>query len=143
MSISSDSVTEVIHCRARIKLSLAGSISDAHYVPGLLDLLGRDLTLDLFNAPQREQFRMEAVRLKAEGLNQYEIARELRTNQTVISKALLLNEQMIGSGMSSPYVMLSEPPADYPKLRRHKNAHYMFQIARGVSAAYNLSPSAY
>jgi site-specific DNA recombinase len=117
--------------RARIKLSLAGNISDAHYVPGLLDLLGRSLTLDLFNAPQREQFRMEAVRLKAEGLNQYEIARELRTSQAAISKALLLNAQMLDRGLSSPCVVLSEPPADYPKLRRHKNAHYTFRPLEG------------
>ena len=43
--------------RARVKLTMAGSIKDAEWVPGLADLLSREITVDLFDPPQREQIR--------------------------------------------------------------------------------------
>jgi len=117
--------------RARIKLSLSGSISHAHLVPGLQDLLTRELTIDLFQPPQREQFRGDAVRLAKEGLNQHEIALRLGITQAAVSKSLLLNGDMTADGLSNPYIILREPPTDYPKLRRHKNPRYNFTRVEG------------
>ena len=51
--------------RAKLKLNLGSSIADSHRLPGLESLLSRDLTLDLFDPPQRERIRNEAVRLAA------------------------------------------------------------------------------
>ena len=52
--------------RARVRLALEGAAPDAKYVPGLGALLGRTVTLDLFERPpQRERIREEAVRLAA------------------------------------------------------------------------------
>jgi hypothetical protein len=34
-------------------------------------------------------------------------------------------------GLVSPYVPVAEPPADYPKLRRHRNPKYRFAPVEG------------
>lgn len=119
--------------RARIRLNLAGSIPDAAASPELQQLLSRELTLDLFEPPQRELIRPVAVRLAAAGLEQREIARRLEGNptQTAVCNALNLHQQMLDQGLASPYVFLEEPPEDYHKLRRHKNKKYSFQTKPG------------
>lgn len=119
--------------RAKICLNLAGSIPDAAASTELQQLLSRELTLDLFEPPQRELIRPEAVRLAAAGLEQREIARRLDGNptQTAVWKALKLHQQMLEQGLTSPYIFLDEPPDDYKKLRRHKNKKYSFQAKAG------------
>jgi len=34
-------------------------------------------------------------------------------------------------GLTSPYVLVTEPPEDYPKLRRHRNPKYSFRPREG------------
>ncbi|QDT86309.1 hypothetical protein [Gimesia chilikensis] len=119
--------------RAKICLNLAGSIPDAAASTELQQLLSRELTLDLFEPPQRELIRPEAVRLAAAGLEQREIASRLDGNptQTAVWKALKLHQQMLEQGLTSPYIFLDEPPDDYKKLRRHRNKKYSFQPKPG------------
>lgn len=121
--------------RAKIKLNLAGSVQDAELVPGLVELLTRDVTIDLFDRPpQRERIRVEAVRLDAEGVPQRQIAARLpdeKPRLPAIQKALALDRSMKEQGLETPYVLLTEPPEDYPKLRRHKNPKYHFQPREG------------
>lgn len=119
--------------RAKIRLNLAGSIPDAATSPELQQLLSQELTLDLFEPPQRELIRPEAVRLAAAGLEQRQIARQLEgvISQAAVWNALKLNQQMLDLGLSSPYVFLEEPPEDYHKLCRHKNKKYSFRAKPG------------
>ncbi|QDU05392.1 hypothetical protein V6x_51280 [Gimesia chilikensis] len=119
--------------RAKIRLNLAGSISDATTFPKLQQLLSREMPLDLFEPPQRELIRPEVVRLATTGLEQREIARQLEGNptQTAVWKSLQLHQKMLEQGLTNPYTLLDEPPDDYKKLRRHKNPKYSFQIKEG------------
>jgi hypothetical protein len=121
--------------RAKVKLTLAGIVPDAVLVPGLGDLLTRDLTLDLFERPpQRERIRVEAVRLEADHVPQRKIAALLtdeKPKQAAVQKALNLDRKMQELEVASPYVLVTEPPEDYPKLRRHKNPKYSFQPRDG------------
>jgi hypothetical protein len=119
--------------RARVKLDLTGCISDLAYVPGLGPLLTHVVTLDLFVPPERERIREEAVHLAALGMKQRDIAKRLSkpTSQPVVQKALALDRMMKERGFTTPYEILSEPPADYAKLRRHKNARYEFRPLDG------------
>jgi len=121
--------------RARIKLDLAGHIADAERVPRLKTHLSRVLTIDLFEKPpQRERIRMEVVQLAADGVPQREIARLLKDEtpkQPVVQQALALDRKMRELGIDTPYVVLHEPPDDYPKLRRHKNPKYRFEPLEG------------
>jgi hypothetical protein len=117
--------------RARIKLDLAGHLADAEHVPELRARLSRVLTVDLFERPpQRERIRDEVVRLSAEGVPQREIARRLtdeRPKLPAVQNALALDHTMRVLGLDTPYIVLHEPPNDYPKLRRHRNAKYTFK----------------
>jgi len=119
--------------RAKVRLDLAGSVPDLNLVPGLRDLLTGELTLDLFEPPQRERIREEAVRLTAQGLNQREIAEQLREKptQTAMQRALVLQRKMCERGLDMPFVPMMEPPQDYPKLRRHLNRKYKFEPLEG------------
>jgi hypothetical protein len=119
--------------RARVELALAGVVPDAQHAPGLGQLLKRELTLDLFEAPQRERIREEAVRLAAQGLRQREIAERLpgKPTPTAVQRALALQDKMCALGLTTPYVDVLEPPPDYPKLRRQQNPKYRFTPLEG------------
>ncbi len=120
--------------RAKVTLALAGIVPDAQLVPGLGGLLNRELSLDLFEQPpQRERIREEAVRLAASGLTQRQIAARLseRPKLPAVQKALALDQTMRQSGLNSPYVVVTEPPEDYSKLKRHRNSKYAFQPREG------------
>ncbi len=121
--------------RARIRLDLAGSVPDAERVSGLKEMLNRVETLDLFERPpQRERIREEAVRLAASGFTQRQICAKLKEEKPklpVVQQALALDETMKNLGVDSPYVMVLEPPTDYPKLKRHLNPKYEFRPLEG------------
>lgn len=120
--------------RAKIKLALAGTVSDAALVPGLPELLTRDFTIDLFEKPpQRERIREESARLAAQDLKPRQIAAQLeeQPKYQVVQQALALDRRMKELGLATPYVPVTEPPDDYPKLRRHKNVNYSFQPREG------------
>ena len=121
--------------RARATLSLAGVAPDARRAAGLGDLLTREVTLDLFDPPQRERIRADAVRLAAAGLDQRDIARRLPepATQAAVSDALALDRRMRESGLDTPYVWVAAPPADYPKLRRHLHPRYRFEPLPGYT----------
>jgi hypothetical protein len=91
------------------------------------------ITLDLFAPIQREAIRQGAVKLEQEKVKQRDIAALLpeRPSQAAVSKAILLNRFMTEAGMTEPFVRIDEPPADYAKLRRHKNEKYRFEPLDG------------
>jgi hypothetical protein len=117
--------------RARVELVLSGIVSDARHVPGLQELLTRNITVDLFEAPQREQIRLEAVRLASQGMEQRQIARCLEVTQPAVGAALALARAMRARGLESPYELVTEPPEDYPRLRRHGHGSYRFEPVGG------------
>jgi hypothetical protein len=118
--------------RAKVNLDLVGSFADAALVPGLRELLQQELTLDLFTPPQRERIREKVVELSTDS-DQRKISVQLPepATQAAVSKALALQRRMCEMGLSSPYVLVDEPPADYPKLRRHNHSRYKFEMREG------------
>jgi hypothetical protein len=107
---------------------LDGIVSDAGLVPALRPLLSRMVTIDLFEPPQRERIREQAVRLAADGLGPKAITQRIpeRPTTTAVQNALALQRTMEELGLTTPYVTVLQPPDDYPKLRRHKNSKYRF-----------------
>lgn len=114
--------------RAKVRLNLVGSIDDAALVPGLRELLSTDLTLDLFETPSREEIRETVVALS--GTNKQREIDALSPgkvwSQTELGQAKQLNKKMLELGLTTPYVVIHEPPPDYTKLRRHKHPDYKF-----------------
>ena len=119
--------------RAKITLNLAGTFPDLNLLLGCHDSLTQELTLDLFDPPQRERIREESVRLAATGMKPTAISRaiEERPTATAVRNALALQRQMSSFGLDSPYVAVLDPPDDYPKLRRHKHPRYSFKPLPG------------
>ena len=122
-----------LHPRAKVTLNLAGTYPDLNLLPGCHRLLTQELTLDLFDPPQPERIREASVRLAATGMKPTAIAREIkeRPTATAVRNALGLHQKMLSCGLDNPYVVVSDPPDDYPKLRRHKNARYSFKPLPG------------
>lgn len=119
--------------RAKVRLNLGGTFPDLNLVPGMAEMLTQDLTLDLFEAPQRERIRQEAVQLHSSGKGPKAISRMIaeKPTATAVQKALALHRKMLSLGLSSPFVTLQAPPDDYSKLRRHKHARYRFEPLEG------------
>jgi len=123
--------------RARVRLALDGIIPDAALVPGIDGLLRREVTFDLFELPQRERIRSDAVKWKATGLGPKAIAAKIaettneRPTATAVQHALALHNRVLDLGLTSPYIQVVEPPEDHPKLRRHKNPKYRFVPLEG------------
>ncbi|HEX8911280.1 MAG TPA: recombinase family protein [Humisphaera sp.] len=117
--------------RAELTIRLDGLAPDLAHVPEVPEFLTRRVTVDLFEPPQRAAIRARAVALAAEGLGQREVAARLGVTQTAVHDALDLERTMRARGLADPYVPLAEPPADYPKLRRHRNRKYRFERLEG------------
>ncbi len=131
-SISSVNVMEVACIRERACGWPLRYLQPHAIVPGLETLLTREVTIDLFEPPQRERIRTQAAEWAAIGLGPKAIAAEIaassaeRPSDTAVQNALSLHARMRDLGLASPYVMVDSPPHDYPKLRRHKNGRYQF-----------------
>jgi site-specific DNA recombinase len=68
------------------------------------------------------------VRLAATGMKLPAIAEAIqeRPSLGMIKKALALHQEMEVRQLESPYVVVFDPPEDYPKVRRHRQPRYKF-----------------
>jgi DNA invertase Pin-like site-specific DNA recombinase len=121
--------------RARVELNLGQLTPQLQsFEPGLT-LLNRQLTVDLFDPPQREQFRRQVVDLRASGRTEREVARELGITVTAVQRAAALARKMEVMGLADAYVPVTAPPGDYAKLRRHHHGRYEFAPLDGFPLA--------
>ena len=117
--------------RAHVDLDLSGILPDVRpLLPSPSPLLRR-VVIDLFTPPDRERIRADVMRRTSEGAEQRAIAAELNVTQAAVSQSLIFARRMQDAGLSSPYLRVSEPPADYTRLRRHKHPRYRFTPLSG------------
>jgi hypothetical protein len=118
--------------RAQVKLNLAGHIRAAHLSPELIRLTESTITIDLFERPMHDRIRKDCVRLAAEHGGPKAIAAQLDgVSVRDVTRALDLHERMSDLGLDDPYVMVTGPPDDINKFRRHRNARYRFTPLEG------------
>ncbi|WP_437222741.1 recombinase family protein [Planctomicrobium sp. SH661] len=119
--------------RAKIKLSLGGIVSDMGRTPMVQEFLTRELTLDLFAPITRVDIREVAVRRCGAKEKQREVAASLNTHQATVQRALLLDRLMRERGLTSPFELVTEPPAESEsrKLKRSRNPRYRFERREG------------
>ncbi len=89
-------------------------------------MLSRDMTVNLFDAPQRVAMRERVVGLIEKGTFQREAGAALGITQPAVQNALKLHAAMQAAGVADPYRPLAGPPNDYKKLRRHLHPRYRF-----------------
>jgi hypothetical protein len=118
--------------RATATIALASVVPALQDMPEIAQLLNRSVTLDLFTPPGRIRIREDAVRMTAEGMEQREIAAKIGgIQQYMVYRVLRLDQLMKACGLSDPYVLLTEPPADYTKLCRSRDRNYVFTPLEG------------
>ena len=115
-----------IELRCKFRLHLGSVCQDQQTREALREPLERTLCVDLFNPPQREEFRMEVMRLRETG-KEREIADRLGITVTAAQRAAKLQRMMNEIGVTDPYQPVTEPPTDYTKLRRHLHKRFDFQ----------------
>ena len=87
--------------------------------------------VDLFDPPQREEFRAQVIALKAD-MTEREVAENLGITQPAVQNAAGLQRHMDKLGITDPYVPVTEPPAAGSKLRRHEHKRYRFEPLDGA-----------
>jgi DNA invertase Pin-like site-specific DNA recombinase len=91
------------------------------------EVLRRELTVDLFNLPQRVTYREQVVELRAKKKTEQQVAAALGITVTAAQNAAALDRLMKKRKLSDPYVPVTQPPDDCTKLRRHRHARYRFE----------------
>ena len=119
--------------RAKLVLALDGLVPDMARVPGMAEFLRREITIDLFEPPQRERIRKQVVEFRGQEIKEHEIAERIAEKPTIttVQTSMALHRMMLKMGLKSPYLLLTEPPEEYRKLRRHKHLLYQFTPAEG------------
>lgn len=113
--------------RAKLVLNLAPVVPGASQYAELSGYLRRELQVDLFDLPQHVRFRADIVQLRAAGFTEREAARQVGITITAAQRAARLNRTMDEECLTDPYLCVTEPPADYGKLRRHRHPRYRFE----------------
>ena len=112
-------------------------------MPGLGELLTRELTLDLFERPpQRERIRVEAVRLAAEHVPQRQIAARLtdeRPKLPVVQQALALDRKMKELGLETPVCPGDGAAGGLSEAPPPQESEVQLPAARGLRAPGDLT----
>jgi hypothetical protein len=117
--------------RARCHVQIANLLPDKRLREVLQRPLERVLTIDLFDPPQRVEYREAVMARRARGETERQVAKVLGITQTAAQRAAALDRLMRQLNLTDPYVQLMTPPSDFPKLRRHLHARYHFEPAPG------------
>lgn len=112
--------------RSKFRLEVADLLPDRRAAELLRRPLSRVVHIDLFEHPQREQFREKIMALRAEGSSEREAAKACGITATAAQHAAVLQRKMDGLGVTDPYILVTEPPENCPKLRSHKHPDYRF-----------------
>lgn len=116
--------------RAKAVMNLTALLPDALRVDEVTDVLRREIIVDLFDLPQRADYRERVVAMRAE-LTERQVAAKLKLTVTATQRAADLQRLMDEQGLSDPYVAVTEPPEDCSKLRRHRHKRYKFDPLPG------------
>jgi hypothetical protein len=118
--------------RARMSIRLAPFLGRAAGAAG--ELVTREVTVDLFDAPQRVAFRERVAALRAAGKTERDAARELGLTVTAAQKAMALHRLMAEAGTTDPYRLVTDPPEGESKFRRHDHHRFRFTPLLGYPA---------
>lgn len=121
-----------VELRARFTLHLAALTQCASSASGPEGVLRRELTVDLYDPPQRVVHRERVLALRASGLTERQVGREVGITQPAVQRAIQLDQAMKRLGASDPYLILTELPAGPGKLRRHLHPRYRFEPLMGA-----------
>lgn len=121
--------------RARLTLNLLGFLPASPRLPGAVTAFQRELVVDLFDKPQREQFREAVVAgMQLPGMTYKALAAQLQTHETVAQRAAQLQRLMNSAGVTDPYLPIRTPIEGNAKYSRHRHARFQFEPLAGYEA---------
>lgn len=113
--------------RAKFKLNLISFAGMANAPPEIEQVLVHDLTVDLFEPPQRVVYREKLMSLLHSELSLREAARAIGISQVVAQKVVRLQHHMNEKRIDDPFESMQEPPKDDTKMKRHLHPRYQFR----------------
>jgi site-specific DNA recombinase len=113
--------------RAKLTLNLVPLTTIPEMDESGTSVLRRELTVDLFDPPQRAAYRQRVVELRKSGVTEREIAQRLSFTVTAVQRAAALHRLMQANNLTDPYVAVTDPAAQKCKLTRHLHARYRFE----------------
>lgn len=120
--------------RAKVTLLLAPLVGDkavAEVLAQHTELCRHELTVDLFDVPQRASLREQVVAARANGRTEQQIASELGVTVTATQRAAALQRLMDVRGVTDAYEIVKKPPPDCRKMCRHRHKRYRFKPLPG------------
>lgn len=113
--------------RARFSLTLVPLIPELKGLAMESQLFqSQEIVVDLFEPPQRIAFREQVVKLISQKMFQRDVGKELGITQPAVQNALKFNALMEKMSTTDPYALVTEPPDDNNRFRRHKHPRYHF-----------------
>jgi hypothetical protein len=128
--------------RAKLRLQLANLLPHKRVREVLQKPLERVLKIDLFDMPQRVALREKIVADRQEHdvsghrRTERDVARSLGITVTAAQRAAALDRLMKQQGLTDPYVLMTVPPMDSKKFRRHLHPRYRFEALPGHVPAW-------
>jgi hypothetical protein len=130
-----------IVARAHLIVEVAALVPEAWGLEEAGGVLRRELVVDLFDRPQRVRYFERIRELRGRGLTQVQVAAELGITQTAVQRSEAMGREMGRRGLTDPYVLLTEPPENAPRLRRHRHSRYRFEpLGLGEPKTSNCDP---
>jgi hypothetical protein len=111
--------------RAQFRMNVAGIIPEGRLREAVHASLERTLEVDLFDPPQREEFRERVVELRKTH-NERTVAEMLGITITAAQRAYQLQNLMDQLSIVDPYQLIESPSDDVSRLKRHKHKRYRF-----------------
>tara|TARA_R110002072_G_scaffold301976_1_gene483171 strand:- start:2064 stop:2708 length:645 start_codon:yes stop_codon:yes gene_type:complete len=111
--------------RARFRMNVAGMIPEGRLREAVHASLERTLEVDLFDPPQREEFRERVVELRKTHTERT-VAEILGITITAAQRAYQLQNLMDQLSIVDPYQLIESPSDDVSRLKRHKHKRYRF-----------------
>lgn len=124
---------KVVH-RLRLTLNLVPFLESNNVPDEAAKLLIHELSIDLFDPPQRVRFRKQIIEMRRK-MTEAQVAKELGITVTAAQHAAQLHRLMEEKGLIDPYIELTDPPEDDCKLKRHLHPAYRFSKLSDDQAA--------
>lgn len=121
--------------RAKFTLNLMNFLPAASRLPGPAAAFHRELLVDLFDKPQREQMREAAVTgMQLPGTTYKALALQIGVFASVVQRAAQLQRLMDSAGVTDPYLPIRTPIEGNAKYSRHRHPRFHFEPLAGYES---------
>lgn len=116
-----------IDLQARVQINLA-ALTDQRVGIDVTSAFRHEITVNLFDAPQREMHRLQVVSMRAAKMTGKQVATELDLTITATQRTAALQRRINELWLTDSYVpVLSVADLEGSRCKRHLHARYQFQ----------------